>query len=133
MLIPIAWHNLAWLLISVPSDPWFDPARGLALAREAVANQPHEWANLNTLGVAAYRAGDWKTAKETLERSITFTGGAAHDLFFLAMLSWQQGNKQQAKTLYDRAVAWTYLACFRQPRAHAVPRRSRSPARSTVQ
>ena len=42
-----------------------------------------------------------------LQQSITFTGGGAHDLFFLAMTYWQQGNKQEARTFYDRAVAWT--------------------------
>jgi serine/threonine protein kinase/Flp pilus assembly protein TadD len=100
-------NNLAWSLVCVPGDPWFDPARGLALARKAVALQPNEWANLNTLGVAAYRAREWNTAKEVLQRSITFTGGAAHDLFFLAMTSWQQGKVPEARILFDRAVAWT--------------------------
>ncbi len=68
-------NNLAWALTSIPGDPWFDPARGLALARKAVALEPNEWAFLNTLGVAAFRTGDWKTAAEVLQQSITFTGG----------------------------------------------------------
>jgi Flp pilus assembly protein TadD len=99
-------NNLAWALISVPSDPWFDSTRGLALAQKAVALQPSKWLFLNTLGVAAYRTRDWNAAAELLQKSITFTGGDAHDLFFLAMTYWQQGNKKEARTFYDRAVAW---------------------------
>ena len=53
-------NNLAWALISVPGDPWFDPAQGLALAQKAVALEPNEWAFLNTLGVAAFRSGTGK-------------------------------------------------------------------------
>ena len=82
-------------------------AKGSSLARKAVALEPNNWAFLNTLGVAAFRARDWKTATEVLQQSITFTGGGAHDLFFLAMTYWQQGNKEEARTFYDRAVAWT--------------------------
>ena len=102
-----ALNNLAWSLVSVPGDPWFDPDEGLALARKAVALEPNEWSFLNTLGVAAFRAGDWKTAAKVLQQSMTFTGGGAYDLFFLAMTYWHQGNKKEAREMYDRAVAWT--------------------------
>jgi serine/threonine protein kinase len=102
-----ALNNLAWRLTSVPSDPWFDPAQGLALVRKAVSGAPNDWAFLNTLGVAAFRTGDWKTTTEVLHQSITFNGSTAHDLFFLAMASWHQGRKQEARKFYDGAVAWT--------------------------
>jgi tetratricopeptide (TPR) repeat protein len=102
-----ALNNLAWALASVPSDPWFDPAQALALARKAVARQPHDWRLLNTLGVAAFRARDWQTAAKVLQESLILTGGAAHDSFFLAMTFWRLGNKKKARELYDQAVAWT--------------------------
>jgi len=102
-----ASNHLAWALSSVPGDPWYNPTEALAFARKAVELQPGAWPFLNTLGVAAYRAKDWKTATEALQKSVTFTGGEAHDLFFLAMIHWQQGNKQLAQTCYDRADAWT--------------------------
>jgi hypothetical protein len=102
-----ALNNLAWSLVSVPTDPWFEPTHGLALARKAVAREPNAWNFLNTLGVAAFRVGDWDTATRVLQQSITFTGGGAHDLFFLAMTSWHKGSKEEAQSLYDRAVAWT--------------------------
>ena len=100
-------NNLAWMICSVPGDPWFDPAQALALARKAVALEPAAWAYLNTLGVAAFRTRDWNTASDVLQQSITFTGGGAHDLFFLAMTYFHQGKMSEAHELYHRAVAWT--------------------------
>jgi serine/threonine protein kinase len=99
-------NNLGWALVSVPDDPWFNPVRGLELARQAVKLEPNKWLFLNTLGVAAYRNQEWSAAIEVLQESITLTGGDAHDLYFLAMSYWQQGNKKEARRFYDRAVAW---------------------------
>jgi len=100
-------NNLAWSLAGVPGDPWFDPAQGLILARKAVAIEPNEWTYLNTLGVAAFRARDWETAAKVFHQATTFTGGGAYNFFFLAMTYWHQGNKKEAREMYDRAVAWT--------------------------
>jgi eukaryotic-like serine/threonine-protein kinase len=102
-----AINNLAWSLVSMPGDPWFDPIRGLELARKAVKLQPNAWMFLNTLGVAEFRARHWNRATEILQKSISFTGGGAHDLFFLAMTYWNQGSKKQAHEFYSRAVEWT--------------------------
>ena len=102
-----ALNNLAWSLASVPGEPWFNPTEGLAFARKAVALEPNEWSFLNTLGVAAFRARDWETAAKVFHQSTTFTGGGAYDSFFLAMTYWHQGNKKEARQMYDRAVAWT--------------------------
>jgi hypothetical protein len=102
-----ALNNLARSLAGFPGDPWFDPAQGLVLARKAVALEPNEWSYLNTLGVAAFRANDWKTAAGAFHQSSTFTGGGAYDLFFVAMTYWHQGNRTDAREMYDRAVAWT--------------------------
>jgi len=102
-----ALSNLARSLAGFPGDPWFDPAQGLVLARKAVALEPNEWSYLNTLGVAAFRTSDWNTAAGAFHQSSTFTGGGAYDLFFLAMTYWHQGNKTDAREMYDRAVAWT--------------------------
>ena len=62
----------------------------------------------NTMGVAAYRVGDWKAAAEALEKSMSLNkGGDANDWFFLAMTRWRQNNKAEARKWYDQAVAWT--------------------------
>jgi serine/threonine protein kinase/tetratricopeptide (TPR) repeat protein len=99
-----AHNGVAWILVSVPCDPAFDPAHGLPLAKKAVALAPEKWTCWNTLGVAAYRMGDWKTAAECLLKSTSLTGGGAVDWFFLAMTRWNQGQKQEAREWFDRAV-----------------------------
>jgi tetratricopeptide (TPR) repeat protein len=62
----------------------------------------------NTLGVALYRAGEWKAAIEALEESERL----APDKYlhsnglFLAMAHWQLGQKDEARAWYDRTIAW---------------------------
>jgi eukaryotic-like serine/threonine-protein kinase len=111
MLEPESDHtqnNLAWVLASVPGDPWFDPPRALALARKAVEMKPTNWLYWNTLGVSAFRVGDWKTANESLRRAIQLdaSGGNPANWFFLAMTLQQQGESKEARQLFDQAVAW---------------------------
>ena len=61
----------------------------------------------NTLGVAHYRASDWKSAIAALEKSIKLRqGGDSFDWFFLAMAHWKLGEKEEARKWYDRAVTW---------------------------
>jgi serine/threonine protein kinase len=98
-------NNLAWVLISIPDDPWFDPIRGLAEARKAIELQPNDTLIWNTLGVAAFRARDWTTAHDSFMRSINLGGGSARDRFFLAMTHWNQGNRDEARKDFDIALA----------------------------
>ena len=77
----------------------------MTLAREAVAKQPvrDTW---NTLGVALYRGRDWKGAIEALGKSMELgRGGNCFDWFFLAMAHWRLGQRDEARTWYDKAVA----------------------------
>ena len=62
----------------------------------------------NTLGVAHYRAGNWKEAVAALEQSMRLFDGRreAMNTFVLAMTHWQMGNKVEARRWYDKAVAW---------------------------
>jgi tetratricopeptide (TPR) repeat protein len=103
---PLALDNLAYSLVFILGEPWFNPAEGLALARNAVALEPHEWSYWHTLGLAAVRTGDWDTAANALQQALTFTGGQACNTFLLAMTYWHQGNRKDARLMYDRAVAW---------------------------
>jgi tetratricopeptide (TPR) repeat protein len=81
--------------------------RAVALANKAIKLAPNEGANWNTLGVALYRAGNFKAAIEALNKSMELhKGGVSFDWFFLAMAHWQLDNKADARQWYDKAVAW---------------------------
>jgi tetratricopeptide (TPR) repeat protein len=101
-------HNeAAWFLASCRDAKVRDPKRAVELARKAVALAPKEGTYWNTLGVAHYRAGDWKPAVAALKKSMKLCkGGDSLDWFFLAMAHWQLGEKDQARQWYDRAVQW---------------------------
>jgi hypothetical protein len=50
---------------------------------------------------------DWKAARIALEKSMQLgKGGNSGDWFFLAMTAWQEDNKEEARTWYDKAVRW---------------------------
>ena len=65
-----------------------------------LANNGAFW---NTLGVANYRAGQWKAAVEALEKSLQLQRDNAWDLFFLAMAHWQLGDREAAEMITGRA------------------------------
>ena len=109
-------NNLAWALVNVPDIPPYDPPQALAAIRKALSLEPTNGAYWNTLGVASYRAGDWKGAVEALEKSMSLNqGGEATDWFFLAMTRWRQGQPAEARKLFDKAVEWTRKNQSRNP------------------
>jgi tetratricopeptide (TPR) repeat protein len=101
-------NNLAWLLVTCPDSKLHDPLRAVEQAKKAVELTPNEGNHWNTLGVAQYRAGDWKAAIGALEKSDELLKGNAlsFNAFFLAMSHWQLGNKDEARKRYDQAVGW---------------------------
>jgi serine/threonine protein kinase/tetratricopeptide (TPR) repeat protein len=100
-------NNLAWLLATCAEPRHRDPTRAVELASKATTLAPQEGAFWNTLGLARYRAGDWKGALQALQKSMELSkGGQSGDWFFLAMASWQLGEKEQARKLFEKAVAW---------------------------
>jgi tetratricopeptide (TPR) repeat protein len=83
----------------------------------------------NTLGVAQYRAGDWKEAIKTLEKSMELRkGGDSFDWFFLAMAHWQLRNRDQAREWYNKAIDGMEKARSRDP----VVLRFRAEAQATI-
>jgi serine/threonine protein kinase/Flp pilus assembly protein TadD len=101
-------HNqLAWLLVACADSAVWKPDDAVALAERAVALAPNNASYWNTLGVARYRAGDFKAAIPPLEKSMGLShGGDSLDWFFLAATHWQLGRRDEARNWYDRAVAW---------------------------
>jgi serine/threonine protein kinase/Flp pilus assembly protein TadD len=102
------WENeLAWLLATCPDAKIRNPQRAVELARKVVDKVPREGTFWNTLGVAIYRAGDWKAAAAAFDKSMELrAGGDAFDWFFLAMAHWKLGDHAEARKRYDQAVQW---------------------------
>jgi serine/threonine protein kinase/Tfp pilus assembly protein PilF len=104
-------NQLAWSLATCPDLQLRDPAQAVALARKAVEMSTRKddlaqrW---NTLGVALYRTGDWKSAIAALEKAKALEPDKylAFNGLFLAMARWQLGQRYEACTWYDKAVAW---------------------------
>jgi eukaryotic-like serine/threonine-protein kinase len=104
---PRACNNLARLLASRDDVPLLESTRAVELAERAVARAATESGYWNTLGLARYRAGNWKAAADALEHSSHLrAGGNAYDWLPLAMARWQLGEHGEAKHDYDRAVEW---------------------------
>jgi tetratricopeptide (TPR) repeat protein len=99
---------LAWRLATESDARFRDGKRACELARKLVKRSPDEGMYRNTLGVAEYRAGDWKAAIASLDMSRVMLNGnfESFNLFFLAMAHWQLSEKDQAGKLYRQAVQW---------------------------
>lgn len=104
------YNEVAWLLATTQAPARPDPALAVlavALAKKAVESEPQSGPYYNTLGVARYRAQEWRPAISDLEKSIQLSkGGVSEDFFFLAMAHWRLGEKDLAQKWYDQAVAW---------------------------
>jgi tetratricopeptide (TPR) repeat protein len=96
----------AWPLLTGGDPKSRDPKRALDLAQEAAALTPNEAACLKTLGVARYRAGDWKAAVEALDKSRQLYADDSVTLFFLSMAHGQLNEKDKGRTFFDSAAQW---------------------------
>jgi tetratricopeptide (TPR) repeat protein len=102
-----SYNALAWLLATCPDTQFRDPKRAVELSQKAVALAPDDGDCRVTLGVAQYRAGDWKAAREALEKAMPLRkGGDCAGWFFLALVHWRLGDRADARTWYDKADQW---------------------------
>ncbi len=60
------------------------------------------------LGIAQYRSGKWAAARTSLMKLVELDPDSEHPRTscFLAMASWQLGEKEAARQHYDDAVGW---------------------------
>jgi tetratricopeptide (TPR) repeat protein len=103
----VVQNSLAWLLVNWPrpGNEHFDEA--IDLAKKAVKATPTAGNYWGTLGIAHYRAGQWRAALTALREAMKLrNGGDSHDWFFLAMVHWRLGEKEQGRKWYDQAVQW---------------------------
>jgi hypothetical protein len=101
---PVECNNRAWILL-VGLPPFRDFERGLALARRAVALAPTDMTARNTLGVACYRAGQFREAAEHLETAARRREDdyLAWDHYFLAMTYHKLGETAKSAACRARA------------------------------
>jgi serine/threonine protein kinase len=100
-------NNVAWFLATAEVMAHRDPALAIELAKKAVELDPKSGQYHTTLGIADYRAGDWKQAVSEMEKSVSLhKGGNSFHWFFLAMAHWQLDHKEEARKYYDQAVQW---------------------------
>ena len=124
-----AHNSLAWLLATAADPALREPARAVELAKRAVELAPQEGTYWNTLGAARLRAGDPRSARSDLMKSMELRrGGDAYDWFFLAVAYHQLGEKDEARKWHDQATTWTrtnkpadeQLVRFRAEAAHVL-------------
>jgi serine/threonine protein kinase/Tfp pilus assembly protein PilF len=97
-------NSLAWVYATAPA-PFRDQAKALPHARAALRLSPKIGTYHNTLGVALYRAGQYRDALTELETSLAAgsQADAPIDLFFLAMCHVHLGDTARAKVDFERA------------------------------
>jgi tetratricopeptide (TPR) repeat protein len=102
-----ACNGLAWAYLTAP-EPLRDVKAAVPLAEKAVQLAPANALYVNTLGVAHYRAGDYRAAVAVLRPNLSRQDdrGLAFDLYFLAMSHHRLGDVARAKDYFDWAVRW---------------------------
>jgi len=101
------WFNgAAWYLATAENPSGRDPAMAVELAKRSV-KLGGDW---NTLGVARYRAGDFKQALADLQKCESVCSpqdvGSSFDYFFMAMAHHHLGDPDAARRCYDQAIKW---------------------------
>jgi tetratricopeptide (TPR) repeat protein len=100
-------NNLAWSLATTADLAGRDPEKAVELAKKAVEFVPDDGNSWNTLAVAYYRARAWKEARATFKKAMDLRdGGDSFDWFFLAMIAATDGQPDEARQWYDKAVVW---------------------------
>jgi serine/threonine protein kinase len=102
--VRVAW---AWFLATRPDAEHRDPRQAVEAAKQGNGMSP-TFSESDVLGVAQYRAGDWKAAAVSLGGAVQTPLGRANGAgFFLAMAHWRLGEKEVARKHYEEAVRWT--------------------------
>jgi tetratricopeptide (TPR) repeat protein/serine/threonine protein kinase len=132
-----AYERFAWLLATCPDKKRHDPKRAVELARKAVQLNPKDSNNWATLGMAHFRAGEWKESIVAVHAAMTKSKGAnAYHWFILAISHWQLGDRVEARKRYDQAVQWMEKNAASLSRDHLLAeelRRFRSEAEEVLQ
>jgi tetratricopeptide (TPR) repeat protein len=103
----VAWEHVATIHRRCPDH--YDGGPALELARTAVEDQPGNPEVQVAWGMALYRHGRYREAREALRRAAELRAPKPEpqELFALAMTEGKLGNSTEARRQYDRAVART--------------------------
>jgi serine/threonine protein kinase/uncharacterized protein HemY len=106
-------HNeLAWLLATCPEARLRDPKEAIAVAEKAIAIKPENPDYRRTLGVARYRAEDWRGAVTELAKAVDIREASdglllppgPFDCLYLGMALWRLGQKEPARQWFAHAA-----------------------------
>jgi serine/threonine protein kinase len=109
---PELYNLISWTISFTPEARDAEIAEAVKYAHKAVEAQKQNAAFWNTLAVAQLRARDMDAADKSIQTSMGLNKQKDDpgDLYVLAMIRWQQGKKDEARTLYDKAFAQTQVA-----------------------
>jgi serine/threonine protein kinase/tetratricopeptide (TPR) repeat protein len=103
-------NDQAWWLVAGVDPKSRDPKRAFDLLKEAAAVAGNNTQDQKTLGVAHYRAGNWRDAELILEKLRRFNPFYYYNdsviVFYLSMAHWRLNEKEKARTFYDQAASW---------------------------
>src|SRR5262249_23995570 len=96
-----------WFLATRPDADHRDPRLAVEFAKQG-QGMSVTFSESDVLGVAQYRAGDWKAAAAALGEAVRTNLGRADGAgFCLAMTHWRLGQKEEARKQYKEGVDWT--------------------------
>jgi eukaryotic-like serine/threonine-protein kinase len=100
-------NYVAWKLATDTNLKPRPPEIAVEFARKAVELASEDGRAWNTLGVAQFRAGNWKESINALQKSKDLRkGGDPNDWLFLAMAQWRLGDEDAAHKWYRGSVEW---------------------------
>jgi tetratricopeptide (TPR) repeat protein len=103
---PEPHRELACVLADCSDTTVRDPAQAVKLAQRSLDLAANDRSGWSILGIAFYRAGDWRNAITAVKQGIKLnSGGTTYaGVFVVAMAYWQMGDKKLARWWYDQAA-----------------------------
>ncbi len=96
-------NAVLWYCTLCPAPQFRDEARAVRLAKQLLRQNPTVAEYWSLLGMAQCRQGDWANASEALQKAVELDSTDPFAPLFLAILHWKQGDKEQARSEYDKA------------------------------
>jgi tetratricopeptide (TPR) repeat protein len=99
-------NSLALLLTWQQAPPYREVGRAVTLALRAVALEQLNGPRWETLGIAQYRAGNWRDCSEAFATAARLKSGKDSHHFFQAIAHWHLGEREEARRHYAVAAHW---------------------------